>query len=67
MRYVDDEMTRACVVCSRVKPGRGYLDISPVDVMCLDCGRAVVAAMAQARRAHAKHTMEAGNAGHDEE
>ena len=54
MRYVHAPMTRACVVCVQVKAGVGYLDVSPADIMCLDCGKGVVAAMAQARRAQEK-------------
>ena len=53
MRYVGASMARVCAICGAVRLG-GYIDAGPVDVLCLECGRAVVAAMAQARRAKEK-------------
>jgi len=64
MRFVATDMTRPCTICSKARLG-GYIDAGPVDVLCLECGRAVVAAMAQARRAREKD--EGGDAGEGEQ
>jgi hypothetical protein len=66
MRFVATDMTRPCTVCSKTRLG-GYIDAGPVDILCLECGRAVVAAMAQARRAKARAEGDEDDVGESEQ
>jgi DNA-directed RNA polymerase subunit RPC12/RpoP len=40
MKLVKKDMLGACVICGQVKKG-GYIDVSPVDYLCLDCAREI--------------------------
>jgi len=40
MSYHAEDMTRACVICVHVRAG-GYVSVSPVDDLCMECARKV--------------------------
>lgn len=40
MKLVKKDMLGACIICGQVKSG-GYIDVSPVDYLCLDCTREI--------------------------
>jgi hypothetical protein len=40
MKLVKTDMLGACIICGQVKTG-GYIDVSPVDYLCLNCAKEI--------------------------
>jgi len=47
VRYVPTDMMGACSICCRARKG-GFIDAGPVDMICMDCTRAIVTAYLRA-------------------